>query len=71
MRWEAGASQQYLLLRNNESWKKSVVFERKVKIMEEEGIIFVTGVDVGKDKKVKELLQEFDGVVLACGSSNP
>ena len=47
------------------------IIDRKVKIMEEEGITFVTGVDVGKDKKAKELLQEFDRVVLACGSSDP
>lgn len=47
------------------------IIERKVKIMEEEGITFVTGVNVGKDKKAKELLQEYDAVVLACGSSNP
>ena len=47
------------------------IIARKVKILEEEGIIFVTGVDVGKDKKAEELLGEFDRVVLACGSSNP
>lgn len=47
------------------------IIDRKVKIMEEEGIIFVTGADVGKNKKAEELLQEFDRVVLACGSSNP
>ena len=47
------------------------IIERKVKIMEEEGVTFLTGVDVGKDKKAEELLQEFDRVVLACGSSNP
>lgn len=44
---------------------------RRQKIMEEEGIQFVTGVDVGKDKKAEELLKEFDRVVLACGSSQP
>ena len=47
------------------------IIERKVKILEEEGIVFVTGVNVGKDKKAEALLQEFDAVVLACGSSNP
>lgn len=47
------------------------IIERKVKIMEEEGITFVTGVDVGKDKKAEELLGEFDRIVLACGSSEP
>lgn len=47
------------------------VIDRKVKIMEEEGIKFVTGVDVGKDIMADALLKEFDKVVLACGSSNP
>ena len=47
------------------------VVERKVKIMEAEGITFVTGVDVGKDKKTDGLLKEFDRVILACGASNP
>lgn len=47
------------------------IVERKVKIMEEEGITFVTGADVGKNKKASALLQEFDRVILACGSSNP
>ena len=47
------------------------IIERKVKIMEEEGITFMTGVDVGKDKKAEELLGEFDRIVLACGSSEP
>lgn len=45
--------------------------DRKVKIMEEEGITFITGVDVGKDTKAKQLLKEYDRVILACGASNP
>ena len=47
------------------------IIERKVKIMEEEGITFRTGVDVGRDVKAQKLLQDFDRVVLACGASNP
>lgn len=47
---------------------KSVI-ERRKKLMEEEGIIFVTGVDVGKDKKAAQILKEYDRVVLACGAS--
>lgn len=39
--------------------------------MEEEGITFVTGMDVGKDVTADKLLREFDRVVLACGASNP
>ncbi len=47
------------------------IIERKVKIMEEEGIVFCTGVDVGRDVKARKLLQDYDRVVLACGASNP
>ena len=47
------------------------IVDRKIKVMEAEGITFVTGVDVGKDMKADKLLKEFDRVVLACGSSNP
>ncbi|MBQ2116930.1 MAG: glutamate synthase subunit beta [Lachnospiraceae bacterium] len=47
------------------------IIERKVNIMKEEGITFVTNADIGKDIKSKELLDEFDRVVLCCGSSNP
>ena len=47
------------------------IVERKVRIMEEEGVSFVTGMDVGKDVKADKLLHDFDRVVLACGASNP
>lgn len=47
------------------------IVERKVKIMEEEGVVFVTNTNVGKDLKADKLLKEYDRVVLACGSSNP
>lgn len=47
------------------------IIDRKIKVMEAEGVTFVTGVDIGKDRKADKLLKEFDRVVLACGSSNP
>ncbi len=47
------------------------IVDRKIKVMEEEGIRFVTNTDIGKTKKAAKLLEEFDRVVLACGSSNP
>ena len=53
----------------NMKLEKSVV-ERKVKIMEEEGVTFLTGMNVGKDVKGEELLKDYHRVVLACGSSN-
>lgn len=47
------------------------VIDRKVKIMEEEGVKFVTNADIGKTQKAEALLKDFDRVVLACGASNP
>jgi glutamate synthase (NADPH/NADH) small chain len=47
------------------------IIDRKVKVMEEEGLTFVTNANIGVDKKADELLKEFDRVVLACGASNP
>lgn len=49
---------------------KSVI-DRRIKLMEEEGIEFKTGVDVGKDITAAELKKQYDSVVLACGASNP
>ena len=47
------------------------VIDRRVKLMEAEGVVFQTGVDVGKDRKASQIRKEFDRVVLACGASNP
>lgn len=47
------------------------IIERKVNIMKEEGITFITGADVGNNCKPKELMKEYDAVILACGASNP
>ncbi len=47
------------------------IIDRKIKIMEEEGVTFLTGVDVGRDEKAAKLLKNYDAVVLACGSKNP
>ena len=47
------------------------VIDRKIKVMEEEGVTFVTNCDIGKAVKAEKLLQEFDRVALCCGSSQP
>lgn len=54
----------------NMKLEKQIV-ERKIAIMKEEGITFVTNANVGKDVKAEKLLHEFDRVILACGASNP
>ncbi len=47
------------------------IVERKIEVMEAEGVVFVTNTDVGRDIKPAKLLKEYDRVVLACGASNP
>ena len=47
------------------------VIDRRVKLMEEEGIEFVTNANIGMDITAEELLQKYDRVVLCCGASNP
>ncbi len=47
------------------------VIDRKVDVMKEEGVTFVTNTNVGRDIKAAKLLKEYDRVILACGSSNP
>ena len=54
----------------NMKLEKQIV-ERKIKVMEAEGVTFVTGTDVGKEMKADKLLKDFDRVILACGASNP
>lgn len=47
------------------------VIDRKVNMMKEEGIEFITGVNVGKDVKAAKLQKEYDRIILACGAKNP
>ena len=42
--------------------------KRRVELLEAEGITFVTGVDVGRDKSAQELLAEYDAVLLCTGA---
>jgi glutamate synthase (NADPH/NADH) small chain len=47
------------------------IVERRVKLLEEEGVVFKTGVEVGKNYPADGLLKEFDAVVLAIGATKP
>jgi glutamate synthase (NADPH/NADH) small chain len=47
------------------------IVERRVAIMKEEGIVFKTGVWIGRDIKVESLLKEYDAVLLSTGSTRP
>ncbi len=48
--------------------EKSVV-QRRVDLMAEEGVTFLTNTNVGVEYPVDRLLSEFDAVCLACGST--
>ena len=47
------------------------IIDRKLAVMEEEGVTFVTNANVGKEIKAKTILDDYDAVVLSCGASNP
>ena len=47
------------------------VVQRRVSLLAAEGIIFKTGVDVGKDVTTQELRKEFDAVLLTTGATWP
>ena len=49
--------------------KRSI--DRRVQLMENAGIEFKCGVNVGKDIKGKDLVKAYDRVILCCGASNP
>ena len=44
------------------------IVKRRLKVMEESGVIFKTGINIGVDKSANELKEEFAAVVL-CGGS--
>lgn len=50
---------------------KRQVVDRRVQLMRDEGVEFVTGVFIGKDPKwsVEKLRKDFDAVVLCCGAT--
>ncbi|MBQ0001404.1 MAG: glutamate synthase subunit beta [Clostridiales bacterium] len=47
------------------------IIDRRVKVMEAEGVKFVTSCNVGVDITAEELLKQYDRIVLCCGASNP
>ncbi|HSB61008.1 MAG TPA: glutamate synthase subunit beta [Vicinamibacteria bacterium] len=47
------------------------VLDRRLALMEKEGVTFRTGADVGRSPRVAELRGEFDAIVLSCGAGAP
>ena len=54
----------------NMKLEKEVV-ERRVQLMADEGVQFVTNTDIGCDIPAEDLLKNFDAVVLCCGAKKP
>lgn len=44
------------------------IIERRIQLMEKEGIQFYTNVHVGKDLTKEDLLKDYDAIVLCCGA---
>jgi glutamate synthase (NADPH) small chain len=47
------------------------IIDRRLKIMEEEGIVFKTNANVGENIKTNRILEDFDLILLAGGSTVP
>ena len=47
------------------------VLDRRLALMEKEGVEFRVNADVGRSPAVRQLQREFDAVVLACGAGAP
>ncbi|PSN15771.1 glutamate synthase [filamentous cyanobacterium CCT1] len=50
---------------------KQQVVQRRLDVLEAEGVTFVCNTEVGKDISAENLLKEFDSVVLCTGSTKP
>ena len=47
------------------------IIDRRINIMEADGIEFVTNANVGDNVKAAKVLKDYDAVVLCCGAANP
>ena len=50
---------------------KNAIVQRRVRLLEEEGVKFVTGCEVGVTLPADKLMADFDAVVLAGGATKP
>ncbi|MFN5331948.1 MAG: glutamate synthase subunit beta [Bacteroidota bacterium] len=47
------------------------VIDRRITLMEQEGVRFLTQQEIGKQVEAEELLQQYDAIVLAIGAQQP
>ncbi|WP_295616768.1 glutamate synthase subunit beta [uncultured Intestinimonas sp.] len=50
---------------------EKTIVQRRTELMAAEGVVFRTGVDVGRDLDPRALVEEHDAVVLCCGAAKP
>ncbi len=50
---------------------KEKVIQRRVNLMTEEGVIFVTGVNVGIDRSVHQIKENNDAIIITTGAGQP
>src|SRR3989440_4253615 len=50
---------------------KKAVVQRRIDLMAQEGVVFATNTEVGKNYPADRLLKEFDAVVLCTGATKP
>lgn len=55
----------------NMKLEKNTQVLRRVNLLEEEGIHFVTGTDIGRDIPAEKLVEDFDAVVYCTGATRP
>lgn len=55
----------------NMKLEKHDVVDRRVRIMEQEGITFFTSTTIGTDIPASQLLEDFDAIILATGATRP
>lgn len=55
----------------NMKLEKREVVERRVELMREEGVNFVTNANIGVTHDIAEIRNDFDAVVLCCGATKP
>ena len=47
------------------------VLARRIELMENEGVRFVTGADIGGNMDAAQLMRDYDAVLLCCGAGQP
>lgn len=55
----------------NMKLEKRAVVERRLQVLEKEGVKFVCNTEIGKDLPAEQLLKEFDAVLLCVGATKP